>query len=138
MFSIDERILSSCFILGEWPLSTVLLKNEACYPWLILVPRKKHIQEIYQLEKKEQQLLIEEINQLSLLMNNYFCPDKLNIGALGNIVSQLHIHVIARRKSDPLWPHGIWQSSMSATPYQECELNNVLPPLCDLIKGNRF
>lgn len=102
MFCIDDRIKSSSFILGEWPLSTVLLKNDASYPWFILVPRKMDIQEIYQLEKSERFLLIEEINQLSLLVRDYFKPDKLNIGALGNIVPQLHIHIVIRRKNDPL------------------------------------
>lgn len=134
MFRIDDRLQSSCFILGEWPLSTVLLKNEACYPWFILVPRRVNIHEIYQLEKEDQLLLMEEINQLSLMVNDYFNPDKLNIGALGNVVPQLHIHVVIRRKKDPLWPQGIWQSSMSPTPYPESKLNDILSSLSDLIR----
>ncbi|CEG58052.1 HIT domain-containing protein [Legionella fallonii] len=134
MFFIDERIQSTCFILGDWPLSRVLLKNEQNYPWFILVPRKDNLQEIYQLEKEERQILMEEINQLSLLINEYFKPDKLNIGALGNVVPQLHLHIIARCKKDDLWPQGIWQSSMQATLYEEKQLNALLPSLKDLIR----
>ncbi|HAT1774896.1 HIT domain-containing protein [Legionella pneumophila] len=133
MFCIDDRIKSSSFIIGEWPLSTVLLKNDASYPWFILVPRRMNIQEIHQLEKSDRFLLIEEINQLSLLASDYFKPDKLNIGALGNIVPQLHIHIVIRRKSDPLWPQGIWQASMPSIPYPESELKSLLPTLGDLV-----
>lgn len=133
MFCIDERIQSTCFTLGDWPLSRILLKNEAQFPWLILVPRKDNIQEIHQLNKKDRGTLMEEINQLSLLMTHYFKPEKLNIGALGNIVPQLHVHVVARSAKDSLWPQGIWQSSFNATPYSEDKLKTLLPVLCDLI-----
>lgn len=134
MFCIDERIQSTGFFLGDWPLSRVFLKNEECYPWFILVPRKENIQEIYQLVKEEREVLIEEINQLSLLVNGYFKPDKLNIGALGNVVPQLHVHIVARTKNDVLWPQGIWQSSMLATPYDEEKLKTLLPILRNLIR----
>lgn len=134
MFSIDERILSTSFHIGDWPLSRIFLKNEECYPWFILVPRKDNIQEIYQLLKEERQILIEEINQLSQVVNKYFIPDKLNIGALGNVVSQLHIHVVARTKNDALWPQGLWQSSLNTTHYKEERLNILLPIIRDLIK----
>ncbi|MCL9683300.1 HIT domain-containing protein [Legionella maioricensis] len=134
MFSIDERIQSTGFSLGDWPLSRVFLKNEACYPWFILVPRRANIQELYQLDREERQTLIEEINHLSLLVNGYFKPDKLNVGALGNVVPQLHVHVVARSRNDDLWPQGLWQSSMQATPYDEKKLKGLLPILQDLIQ----
>lgn len=129
MFSIDERIGSTSFILGEWPLSQVLLKNEAQYPWLILVPKKNDICELFQLEESERLILMEEINQLSLLMNGYFNPDKLNIATLGNVVPQLHIHVVGRFRNDPLWPQGIWHSGLSARAYTEEQLSILLPDL---------
>lgn len=130
---IDTRILSTSFALGDWPLSRVFLKNEQAYPWFILVPRTPSIQEIYQLNKNERMLLMEEINQLSLFINEHFHPYKLNIGALGNIVSQLHIHVVGRKQDDPLWPQGIWQSAMQTTPYTEDQLNQQLPSLREKI-----
>lgn len=133
LFCIDERIQSTCYTLGDWSLSRVLLKNEAQFPWLILVPRKDNIQEVYQLAKEERLILIEEINQLSVIMNSYFKPDKLNTGALGNIVSQLHVHLVARYQKDVLWPHGIWQPALSATPYEENDLKSLLIDLRDLV-----
>lgn len=133
MFCIDERILSSSFILADWPLSRVFLKNEAQFPWFILVPRIENIQEIYQLNKDHRQLLMEEINQLSLIAHDYFNPDKLNIGALGNVVSQLHVHVVVRTETDNLWPQGIWQASFSSTPYERSKLDILLPDLHKLI-----
>lgn len=133
MFCIDERIQSTCFTLGDWPLSRVLLKNEIQFPWLILVPRKDNIQEIHQLDKDERNQLMEEINQLSLLMTGYFKPNKLNVGALGNIVSQLHVHVVSRSTNDCLWPQGIWQPGLSAIPYDEEQLSILIPKLSALI-----
>lgn len=134
MFLIDERIQSTCFMLGDWPLSRVFLKNDQQFNWFILVPRKENIQEIYQLTKNDRELLMEEINQLSLLVKKEFNPDKLNIGALGNIVSQLHIHVVGRRTNDVLWPQGIWQSSSSIIPYDMNEFSTQLLHLCQKIK----
>lgn len=133
MFSIDERIVSTSFILGDWPLSTVLLKNEINYPWFILVPRKENVQEIYQLNTRERQMLMEEINQLSLLVSDQYKSIKLNIGALGNIVSQLHVHVVARNSADNLWPQGIWQASFVTSAYQQDYLEGILPKLNALV-----
>lgn len=138
MFCIDERIQSTCFTLGDWPLSRVLLKNEKNYPWLILVPRKVGIQEIFQLESDERFILMEEIHQLSLVVHRYFKTDKLNIGALGNIVSQLHIHVVGRNKNDILWPQGIWQASFDASAYEKNILDVHLSELTPLVNAIKF
>ena len=133
MFFIDERLLSGSFFLKDWPLSSIFLKNEQAYPWLMLVPRKENIQEFYQLENEERNILTEEIHQLSLIIKDYFKPDKLNVGALGNVVSQLHVHVVGRYKNDPLWPQGIWQNAMLHTPYEDEQLKELLPTLKDQI-----
>lgn len=136
MFQLDERLKSSCFSLGNWSLSTVLLKNEQNYPWFILVPRRPEIQEIYQLEPEDQVKLIQEINQLSLLIKNYYRPQKINIASLGNSVSQLHIHCVARDENDPLWPEGIWQSGYLAAPHLDDNFANKLVYLKQLIEEN--
>lgn len=125
VFLIDDKISSTCFLLTDWPLSRVLLKNNADYPWLILVPRRERVQEIDQLSEQDRYQLMDEISKLSSIMRVYFKPDKLNIGALGNIVPALHIHVIARFKDDDLWPHGVWQESQVSEPYAQ----DVLEPL---------
>ena len=128
-FFIDDRITSTCFQLGDWPLSRVFLKNNANYPWFILVPRKDNIQDIDQLTQPQQHILMDEISQLSSIVKTYFNPDKLNVATLGNIVSQLHIHVIARFTHDALWPHGVWQEAQETTPYQQDKINKLLEEL---------
>ncbi|TAL59953.1 MAG: HIT domain-containing protein [Legionella sp.] len=134
-FSVDPRIETTSFFLQDWPLSRVFLKNEQQYPWFILVPRTEKIHEIFQLDKDERSQLMEEIHHLSLLVQNFFKPDKLNIGALGNIVEQLHIHVVARRQQDSLWPQGIWQAAQSNIPYTEDYLEHFLPAMKALVSG---
>jgi diadenosine tetraphosphate (Ap4A) HIT family hydrolase len=105
-FTIDERLITSSTKITELELSTLFLKNDATYPWLILVPRANNISEIYQLNSKDQKILMHEINRVSLIIKDIFKPEKINIGSLGNIVSQLHIHLIGRYSNDPTWPHG--------------------------------
>ncbi len=124
--SIDPRITSTCFTLADWPLSRVFLKNNANYPWFILVPRQDNIQDIDQLPQALQHTLIDEISRLSSIVKAHFQPDKLNVGTLGNMVPQLHIHVIARFTHDMLWPHGIWQASQTTTPYQEDKIHELI------------
>ncbi len=126
-FFIDPQILSSCFELGNWPLCRVLLKNNAEYPWLILVPRINGVQEVDDLPKESRYKLIDEIIKLSSIIRIYFKPDKLNVAYLGNIVPQLHVHVVARFTHDKLWPHSIWQASQGNTSYA----GHVLIPLLD-------
>ncbi|MCC5791495.1 MAG: HIT domain-containing protein [Legionellaceae bacterium] len=116
-FCVDERIRNSSFYLCRWPLSDVFLKNDAHYPWLILIPRVANAEEIYALSPHEQALLMQEITKLAQLCQDFFKADKINIGSLGNIVSQLHVHIIARYRTDPLWPQGIWQSACHSQPY---------------------
>ena len=118
-FDLDPRLQESTFELLDWPLCKVLLKNNADYPWFILVPRKPHLTDISQCVKSDRYQLMDEINELSLVVDELFKPDKINIGSLGNIVSQLHIHVVARFRTDPLWPQGIWQQAAKDKFYEE-------------------
>ena len=128
-FDVDSRIAASAFFLGDWPLSRIYLKNEAHFPWMILVPREAGVQEIYQLSEVSRQQLMKELAALSKMMVDVFNPDKLNVGALGNIVPQLHLHVVARYKNDLLWPHGVWQPHVETLPYPDARLIELLPIL---------
>ena len=128
-FWLDERLAATCFLLGDGPLSRILLKNNAHYPWLILVPRINNVQEIDELSTPLRVQLIEEISALSALVRAHFKPDKLNIGALGNIVPQLHIHIVARFSKDKLWPHSIWQAAQEEESYTEAVLLPLLENL---------
>ncbi len=116
-FLLDSKLRESCFILADWPLCQILLKNNAEYPWFILVPRRENVSDLTMLSQDEQTQLMLEINELSRIIQRFFQPDKLNMGSLGNIVPQFHYHVIARFKNDPLWPEGVWQKALKESPY---------------------
>ncbi len=127
-FVVDHRITSTCSRIADWPLCRVFLKNNANYPWLILIPRQENIQDIDQLPEALQHTLIQEISQLSSIVKSQFKPHKLNVGALGNVVSQLHIHIVARFTHDDVWPHGVWQEQKTK-PYAEDVMNELIGQL---------
>src|SRR6056297_3184625 len=108
MFKLDERLQRDTFPIASLLLCEVLLLNNAHYPWLILAPRRESVTEIYQLEPADRDQLWRESHQLSVWMARFFQFDKLNIGALGNVVSQLHLHHVGRQKNDPAWPGPVW------------------------------
>ena len=135
-FFVDTRISSTCFELGDWPLSRVLLKNNAEYPWLILVPRIQGIQELDDIPKESRYQLMNEMNQISSIVRTYFKPHKLNVASIGNQVSQLHLHIVARFTHDKLWPQGIWQASQENIPYTNHALNPLLEDLRAQINVN--
>lgn len=120
-FLFDSRLTSSSFHLLNWPLSGVFLKNNAGYPWFILVPRRTGMQDIMDFTRAERYQLMDEIAELSAVIRGYFKPDKLNTAALGNIVPQYHVHIVARFQQDALWPHGIWQTGLEDKPYTDVE-----------------
>ncbi len=93
---------------GDLPLCRVLAINDANYPWLLLVPRRPSIVEIIDLPDAEQTQLMGEIALASRVMKSITGCDKINVAALGNVVPQLHVHVIARSRSDPAWPKPVW------------------------------
>ncbi|MFV3077097.1 HIT domain-containing protein [Niveispirillum fermenti] len=120
-FRLDERLAGDTITLGDWPLSRLLLMRNRLFAWLILVPRRAGAVEIHRLTPADQSLLMREIAAAGRLLEHVFTPDKVNIGALGNHVSQLHVHVIGRRHTDPAWPGPVWGAGHSA-PYGGDEL----------------
>ena len=107
-FSLASELARDCIEVADCPLCKVLLMNDSQYPWFILVPRKAGLKESIDLDDAEQLLLMKESAKLSQLLKEVFNPDKLNVAALGNMVPQLHIHHIARFKSDAAWPAPVW------------------------------
>lgn len=107
-FSLHPQLAADTVPVGDLPLSRVLLANDANYPWLILVPRLPGLTEIIDLDENEQVQLLAEIDRAARALKSVTPCDKLNIAVLGNMVSQLHVHVIARRHSDPAWPKPVW------------------------------
>jgi diadenosine tetraphosphate (Ap4A) HIT family hydrolase len=107
-FILDQNLDADTMVLGRFELCRVLLMNDARYPWLILVPEKPDLAEIIDLSEADQILLMGEIAAVSQGLKALFNPDKLNVGALGNRVRQLHVHVLARFVSDTAWPGPVW------------------------------
>ena len=107
-FEPHPRLAADTHFVADWPLCRVLRMNDVAYPWLVLVPRRKDVREIIDLEESDQQILLQEIGRTSDALRTHCKPDKLNVAALGNVVPQLHIHVIARFTGDPAWPRPIW------------------------------
>ena len=129
-FEIDPRLAADTVEIGTLKLCAVRLMNDHRYPWLILVPLCQNMSEITDLSEADSLVLMREIRTVSQAMEELFRPQKLNIGALGNIVSQLHIHIIARHDDDPAWPGPVW-GHQPAEPYDQKQLEK----LCEIIRG---
>jgi diadenosine tetraphosphate (Ap4A) HIT family hydrolase len=109
-FVLDPQLDNDTHEIGSLGLSRVLLMNDARFPWLILVPQRPGMAEIVDLAPADRLQLWHEISQASEALRGIYAPDKLNIGALGNMVRQLHVHVVARFASDAAWPKPVWGS----------------------------
>lgn len=116
-FALHPGLAADTAFIADWPLCRVLLMNDARYPWLILVPRRAGAVEIMDLAAADRSMLMEEITRASGIVRSLPDVIKLNIGALGNVVPQLHIHVLGRRIGDPAGPGPVWGHS-SARPYE--------------------
>ncbi len=124
MFQLDSQLRKDTFFVKDLKLCQVLLMNNSLYPWFILVPKKADLVEIIDLSKEEQILLMEEIALVSKALKNHLQPKKLNVANLGNMVAQLHIHIIARFENDPAFPKPVW--GQEAKPYLDEEENKVI------------
>ncbi len=125
MTTLHPQLAQDCITLGHFPLCRLLLMKDANYPWFILVPERDNVTEIYQLNEEDQQQLGRESSQLAETLMQVFEGDKMNIGALGNMVPQLHIHHIVRYRTDPAWPAPVW-GKLPARPFEENELSELL------------
>jgi diadenosine tetraphosphate (Ap4A) HIT family hydrolase len=107
-WSLNSRLKEDTIDIGDLPLCRVLVIKDAHYPWLLLVPRRHGASEIIDLDEVEQAQLMTEISRVARALKDVTSCDKLNIAALGNLVPQLHVHVIARRSGDVAWPRPVW------------------------------
>ncbi|MBI6944136.1 HIT domain-containing protein [Pseudomonas putida] len=108
MFEMDSRLQQDCQVLGDFPLCRLLLSKDANYPWFILVPKRAGVSEVFDLSPQDQAQLWKETTSLAEALKDEFAADKMNIATLGNVVSQLHMHVIVRRRDDAAWPAPVW------------------------------
>ena len=106
-WSLHPQLEADTSLVGDLPLSRLLAIDDATYPWLVLVPRRAGAVEIADLGA-DASVLMGEIVRMSQLLKSVTSCDKINVGAIGNVVPQLHVHIVARRKDDPLWPKPVW------------------------------
>lgn len=115
-FRLDSTLAADCFLVGSLPLCDVLLLNDTRYPWAVLVPRVAGLTELMELDAEQGAQLFTEIKLVSRTLSVEPEVTKINVGALGNLVSQLHIHVIGRSSKDAAWPGPVWGVG-AAEPY---------------------
>ena len=135
MIELHPQLKKDCIQLGEFTLCSLLLLNDANYPWFILLPNRAGITEMHHLSEIDQQQLMTESMFFSQCLEQVFQADKLNIAALGNVVPQLHIHHIARFTTDACWPAPVW-GAVSTIPYNEAQLKNIKKQLLNWFSTN--
>ena len=131
-FILDNRLKADTLFVGDLPLSRVLLMNNTYFPWVILVPSIEGISELFQLTEEDLLNFHNESNYFLEAMSNAYNADKMNIASLGNIVSQLHTHVIVRYKNDEAWPSPVW-SFQKTQKYQSDAAKIEIDKLTDLV-----
>lgn len=120
-FTLNERLSKGGYDFGTLGICRILLKDNAVFPWFVIVPEVDDtITELHQLSASDYASVCFTIRQVSEFVDQHFRPDKVNVGAIGNIVRQLHVHLIARYESDPAWPGVVW-SSQEKAPYEKEE-----------------
>jgi len=131
-FVLHPRLLADTAWIADWPLSRLLLMNDTRYPWVLLVPRRPDVSELFDLDEEVRATLMGEIARAAARLKSWPSAggtgDKINIGMIGNMVPQLHIHIVARRRGDPAWPGTVWGAGQ-AVPYGADELARVVGTL---------
>jgi diadenosine tetraphosphate (Ap4A) HIT family hydrolase len=136
MFKLDPKLEDNKFFIADMKISRLLLANDANYLWLILVPRKANLVELIDLSFEEQTEVLREINVLSKILLENFGAEKLNIATIGNVVPQLHIHVISRKKNDVTFPKPIWGAA-PAKAFEDAEAKNIIEKLRILLPSGK-
>lgn len=116
MPQLHPRLAADTGALGETPLCWLRWMRDARFPWLVVVPKRDGLQEWHHLPPSEQRELLDTVNQLAAELERVTGADKINLGALGNLVPQLHIHVIARFRGDACWPGPVWGQGAPQVP----------------------
>lgn len=124
MFVLDPRLQQDTWVLGDFALCQLLLSRDANYPWFILVPRRAEVSELFDLSLAEQHLLWQETTQLAEALKRSYGADKMNVATLGNVVSQMHMHVIVRQHDDVAWPAPVW-GKCPAVAYTDAQVQAV-------------
>ena len=124
-FALDAKLAADAFVVGDMTLTRVLLMNDARWPWLILVPRREGAVELIDLAAADRRQLIEEAASAAGFLKAHAGAHKINLGALGNVVRQFHLHVVARTVGDPAWPGPVWGHG-AARRYEESDARALI------------
>ena len=131
-FVLHPRLLADTATITDWSLSRLLLMNDKRYPWVVLVPRRANVAEVFDLDEAARDTLTREIarvaESLKAWAQRHGGCDKINVGMIGNIVPQLHVHIVARTTTDPAWPAPVWGKG-EALPYAPAEFEQTLASL---------
>ncbi len=131
-FQLHPRLTADCIPVGQLPLCLLLLMNDRRFPWCILVPRRPDLRELHDLDTQALSAVMSEVATVSRALAAHCEPCKINVGALGNLVPQLHIHVVARHQTDAAWPGPVWGHGQ-AEGYEDSEaarLSSMLRVAC--------
>ncbi len=131
-FKIDKKFIKSSHYIVDLKLCSIRLHDNSKFPWVILIPKRNKITDMSDLKSKDQILLMKEIVYVSKIMKKLFKTSKLNVEKIGNIVPQLHIHIIARRKKDSSWPLSVW--GIKGKNYSKTTLTNMIEKLRKALK----
>jgi diadenosine tetraphosphate (Ap4A) HIT family hydrolase len=131
MFKIHKKFEKTTHYITDLKLCQVRLQDNAKFPWIMLLPKRKDVCQIMDLNRKDQIQLMDEIQHCSKAMKKHFNGFNLNVEKVGNIIPQLHIHVIARHKKDATWPLSVWV--VKGKPYTKAELAKTLAKLKKII-----
>ena len=127
-FKLNSRLLEESAFITKLNVSQVRLNHDARFPWLILIPEIAELKELHDIPDEKQTIVHKEVNFSSAALQELTSADKMNVAALGNLVSQLHIHVIARKHDDKAWPQPVW-STGEAKPYEKENLAKLVNKL---------
>ena len=133
-FVLDAKLESGGFALGRIAGCRLLLKNNALFPWLILVPEVEGVEDLHQLDPEHYTEVMGAVRKVSEFVESHFAPEKLNVACIGNIVRQMHIHIVGRSPGDPAWPGTVWafDGKQAYTPEEVDEVRDAALGALDL------
>lgn len=124
-FKVAPQLVNDCHFIKDLTFTSLMLYDDARFLWFIMVPKKPMLEEIYDLEIEEQHALLSEMASLAKIIRSEFNAYKVNVASFGNIVRQLHIHMIGRYRQDDSWPKPVWCASTTKTPYHKKRIEEI-------------
>jgi len=132
-FTLHPKLAEDCIHIADLTVCRVMLMNSAYFPWLVLVPMREGMRELHDLSEADHAIVMEEIRGITVAFNRLTGAHKMNMAALGNVVPQLHIHIIARFEGDAAWPNPVWNAALAPMHYTAEQLDERLHGLRQML-----